>query len=161
GLLAARVLSESFERVTVIERDDLSQPGDRQGVPQGRHVHALLARGKQIFEELFPGFTEQALADGAVECRSLTQMRMTIAGQTLRQADAGYSLLQASRPFLEWRVRERVRALSNVTIEDGCSASALLTEAGHRRVRGVRVESERDGVREVEADLVVSCMGRH
>lgn len=161
GLLAARVLSESFERVTVIERDDLAEPGDRQGVPQGRHVHALLARGKQIFEELFPGFTAQALADGAVECRSLTQMRMTISGQTLRQADAGYSLLQASRPFLEWRVRERVRALRNVTVEDRCSALGLLTEAGNRRVTGVRVESGRDGVRELAADLVVSCMGRH
>jgi len=161
GLLAARVLSESFERVTVIERDDLAEPGDRQGVPQGRHVHALLARGKQIFEELFPGFTAQLLADGAVECRSLTQMRMTIAGQTLRQADAGYSLLQAGRPFLEWRVRERVRALGNVAIEDRCSALGLLTDAGQRRVTGVRLESEQGGVREIDADLVVSCMGRH
>ena len=160
GLLAARVLGETFARVTVIERDDLSQPGDRPGVPQGRHVHALLARGKQIFEELFPGFTAQALADGAVECRSLSQMRMTIAGRTLRQADAGYSLLQASRPFLEWRVRERVRALPNVTIEDGHAVAGLLTADGDRRVRGVRVDSGR-GPREVEADLVVSCLGRH
>src|SRR5690606_3175601 len=160
GLLAARVLGETFARVTVIERDDLSQPGDRPGVPQGRHVHALLARGKQIFEELFPGFTAQALADGAVECRSLSQMRMTIAGRTLRQADAGYSLLQASRPFLEWRVRERVRALPNVTIEDGHAVTGLLTADGDRRVRGVRVDSGR-GPREVEADLVVSCLGRH
>src|SRR5579862_5738472 len=49
GLLAARVLSDHFERVTIIERDQLiddTQP--RKGVPQGRHVHALLAGGAAI-----------------------------------------------------------------------------------------------------------------
>ena len=46
GLCAARVLSRVFDRVTVVERDRLpSSPEDRPGIPQGRHVHALLARG--------------------------------------------------------------------------------------------------------------------
>ncbi|MFI9536624.1 2Fe-2S iron-sulfur cluster-binding protein [Nocardia fusca] len=156
GLLAARVLSESFAEVVVIERDDLSAPGDRPGVPQGRHVHALLARGRQILEELFPGLTAQLLADGAVECRSLTEMRMTVAGHTLRQSDSGYSLLQASRPFLEWRVRERVRALPGVRLIDNTAAEHLLTDATRDRVTGVRVTG-----RDIPADLVVSSTGRH
>jgi NADPH-dependent 2,4-dienoyl-CoA reductase/sulfur reductase-like enzyme len=156
GLLAARVLSESFAEVVVIERDDLSAPGDRRGVPQGRHVHALLARGRQILEELFPGLTAQLLADGAVECRSLTEMRMTVAGHTLRQSDSGYSLLQASRPFLEWRVRERVRALTGVRLIDNTAAEHLLTDATRDRVTGVRVTG-----RDIPADLVVSSTGRH
>ncbi len=49
GLLAARVLSDHFAQVTLIERDRLT--GDvepRKGVPQGRHVHSLLARGAII-----------------------------------------------------------------------------------------------------------------
>ncbi|KAF0846974.1 2Fe-2S iron-sulfur cluster-binding protein [Nocardia caishijiensis] len=157
GLLTARILSESFAQVTVIERDDLSAPGDRRGVPQGRHVHALLARGTQIFEELFPGLTARLLADGAVECRALTEMRMSLSGHTLRRSDSGYSVLQASRPFLEWRVRERVRALPNVVILDSHTAEALDYDAAAERVRGVRV----DGVGELAADLVVSCLGRH
>ncbi|WP_458319428.1 hypothetical protein [Mycolicibacterium brisbanense] len=46
GLLAARVLSDFYDTVTVVERDELSEtPTNRRGVPQGRHVHALLARG--------------------------------------------------------------------------------------------------------------------
>jgi flavin-dependent dehydrogenase len=41
GLLAARVLSERFKRVVVIERDALPPVGDhRRGVPHGRHLHA-------------------------------------------------------------------------------------------------------------------------
>ncbi|WP_063020763.1 FAD-dependent oxidoreductase [Nocardia niwae] len=162
GLLAARVLSDSFEKVTLIERDDLSAPGDRRGVPQGRHVHALLARGKQILEELFPGITDELLTDGAVTCRSLTEMRMTVAGHTLRRSDGGYSLLQASRPLLEWRVRTRVRALPNVQVADRNTVLELLADKSGRRVRGVRIMP--DGTtepREVRADLVVSCLGRH
>ncbi|MGW6730686.1 2Fe-2S iron-sulfur cluster-binding protein [Nocardia sp. NPDC055029] len=157
GLLAARVLSESFAKVTVIERDDLSSPGDRRGVPQGRHVHALLARGTRIFEELFPGLTQDLLAEGAVECRALSEMRMSLGGHTLRQSDSGYTVLQASRPFLEWRVRERVRGLPNVDVLDGRTVEALCYDRAAERVRGVRVA----GVGEIEADLIVSCLGRH
>src|SRR4029450_4382803 len=40
GLLAARVLSDAYQRVTVVERDVLStRPENRRGVPQGRHAH--------------------------------------------------------------------------------------------------------------------------
>lgn len=39
GLLAARVLSERFKRVVVIDRDVLPSVGEhRRGVPHGRHV---------------------------------------------------------------------------------------------------------------------------
>ncbi|WP_280507199.1 2Fe-2S iron-sulfur cluster-binding protein [Nocardia flavorosea] len=84
-------------------------------------------------------------------------MRMTVAGHTLRQADAGYSLLQASRPFLEWRVRGRVRALPGVELVDHTAVSGLLFDTGRARVTGVRTA---DG-REFDADLVVGCLGRH
>src|SRR6185437_15312287 len=66
GLLAARVLAESFATVTVLERDALpSTADDRKGVPQGTHLHGMLARGKQILEQLFPGLTEELVASGA------------------------------------------------------------------------------------------------
>jgi 2-polyprenyl-6-methoxyphenol hydroxylase-like FAD-dependent oxidoreductase len=46
GLLAARVLADAYERVTVVERDPLPETaGNRKGVPQGRHAHLLVPRG--------------------------------------------------------------------------------------------------------------------
>src|SRR5436190_7779267 len=67
GLLAARVLSDHFEQVTIIERDRLSQEiAPRKGVPQGQHVHALLAKGTGILTELFPGLFETLTQDGAI-----------------------------------------------------------------------------------------------
>ena len=59
GLLATRVLSDHFEQVTLVERDTRARtPEPRKGVPQGRHPHALLLRGRAIFESLFPGLAE-------------------------------------------------------------------------------------------------------
>lgn len=44
GLLAARVLADFYDTVVVVEWDRLpDSPANRRGVPQGRHVHALLA----------------------------------------------------------------------------------------------------------------------
>ncbi|MBV9722649.1 MAG: oxidoreductase, partial [Mycobacterium sp.] len=56
GLCAARVLSDFYDRVTLFERDELpSAPANRTAVPQGRHVHLLMARGAAEFDALFPG----------------------------------------------------------------------------------------------------------
>src|SRR5258705_115951 len=66
GLLAARVLADFFETVTVVERDVLpDDPANRRGVPQGRHVHVLLPRGAQVLDELFSGILQDLVADGA------------------------------------------------------------------------------------------------
>jgi len=47
GLLAARALSDFYAVVTVLERDTFPQSDiPRKGVPQGRHAHGLLARGR-------------------------------------------------------------------------------------------------------------------
>ena len=42
GLLAARVLLNHFEQVTLLERDQYpNEPVFRPGVPQGRQIHTL------------------------------------------------------------------------------------------------------------------------
>ena len=44
GMLAARVLSDHFDQVTIIERDRFpDEPISRPGLPQARHLHVLLA----------------------------------------------------------------------------------------------------------------------
>lgn len=66
GLLAARVLADRFDRVTVIDRDDLPDGAEsRKGVPQGRHAHGLLASGELVLRDLFPGLMEELITVGA------------------------------------------------------------------------------------------------
>src|SRR5262249_48141088 len=65
GLLTARVLADHYAEVTIVERDVLPDgPAARHGVPHGRHLHGLHPRGRQILDELFPGFSSDLVAAG-------------------------------------------------------------------------------------------------
>src|SRR6187200_2913028 len=67
GLLAARVLSDHYDHVTVLERDEFGTYGEyRKGVAQARHAHGLLAGGSKTMEQLLPGLCEALIARGAV-----------------------------------------------------------------------------------------------
>ena len=163
GLLAARVLGDAYGQVTVIDRDKLSRAGSsRHGVPHGRHLHALLARGQQALEELFPGLTAELVAHGAPAGDVLANGRWYLNGHRLRQAPTGLVALCASRPFLEGHVRARVRALPNVTVLDRCDVVGLAATPDGGRVTGARVLPRVDGGAEqlLRADLVVDATGR-
>jgi 2-polyprenyl-6-methoxyphenol hydroxylase-like FAD-dependent oxidoreductase len=163
GLLAARVLTDAYGQVTVVDRDELPEiPMHRRGVPHGRHLHALAARGQQALEELFPGLTADLTAHGAPAGDLLANGRLYFSGQRLRQADTGLVLLCASRPFLEGHVRAGVRALPNVTLLDRCDVVGLATTSDGRRVTGARVLRRADDSAEevLGADLVVDATGR-
>jgi phytoene dehydrogenase-like protein len=71
GLLAARVLSDHFQEVTLIERETLAcSPEPRQAIPQGRHVHVLLDQGIRIVQQLFPDLVPDLIASGLALCLS-------------------------------------------------------------------------------------------
>ena len=68
GLCAARVLSDRFATVVVVDRDDLpAQPEPRRLVPQGRHPHLLLTSGARLLGGWFPGLLDELRAGGAVD----------------------------------------------------------------------------------------------
>lgn len=167
GLLAARVLSDFFDTVTVVERDTLSDgPAQRPGVPQGKHLHSCLTGGTRILDELFPGILTELADAGAVVVddgdlsRIYTRLGRYVFRPPGRFADpAALTFILASRPFLEYHVRRRVLALSNVTVLDRhdviepVTANGVIT--GARIVdRGTEVETLLD------ADLVVEARGR-
>jgi 2-polyprenyl-6-methoxyphenol hydroxylase-like FAD-dependent oxidoreductase len=164
GLLAARVLADAYSRVTVLERDPLPDGArNRRGIPQGRHAHLLVPGGTEILDELLPGLLADLTAGGLPVIRDFAEFRFAPAGRPLclRGRPAQPFLCQASRPYLEDRVRTRVRALPAVEIVDRCEIVDLATDAAHRRVTGVRAVRGAGGVEEiVDADLVVDATGR-
>ena len=109
GLTAATVLAGHFERVLVLESDALAtEPADRPGIPQGCHVHALLAGGLSALYELFPGFDAGLARAGAVTLRAGLDVRAERPGfDPFPQRDLGFDQFAMSRALLEWLVRGR------------------------------------------------------
>lgn len=161
GLLAARVLSDSYERVTVIDRDELPDRNEhRRAVPQGRQPHALLARGQDVIEELLPGIVDEMIDDGAATYAGIHDVRFSVSGHAIARAALGRTAVTASRPFIEGHVRRRVRALGNVELRPRCEAQGLLASADRKRVTGVKLVDAAQGEGELTADLVVAATGR-
>ncbi|NUT99510.1 MAG: FAD-binding monooxygenase [Saccharothrix sp.] len=161
GMLAARVLSDSYESVVVVDRDVLSDVRDaRRGVPQGRHAHGLLAKGQEVLEELFPGFLAE-VADAGIPVGDLGgDVRWYFNGYRIKPARTGLALVGVARPVLEHHVRQRVRGIPGVEFREGHDIVGLV--AGGGVVRGVRVQSREEGAAEdtIDADLVVDATGR-
>lgn len=162
GLTAAAVLSEFFPKVIILERDDLpSQAAPRAGVPQGRHVHGLLAGGQQALETLFPGFSNDLAAAGAIPVNAGVEVRLEQPGyDPFPQRDLGLKTYAMSRPLLEHAVRQHATRRSNVALHANRTVRAIIATPGATSVQAVRCES-RDGSSEIlSADLVVDASGR-
>ena len=163
GLATAAVLSERFDRVTLVERDTLPPIGEhRRGVPHGRHVQILLPAGLQGLARLFPGLLDDLRARGAHVVDARTGLRFHLAGGTIRMDNADWSFLSATRPLVEGVVRERVRGLPGVRFLEGRDARGVVATPDRSTVTGVRLSSLTDpGAEEtVTADLVVDATGR-
>ncbi|MGH9626768.1 MAG: 2-polyprenyl-6-methoxyphenol hydroxylase-like oxidoreductase, partial [Bryobacteraceae bacterium] len=111
GMIAARILSDHFEKVTVFERDgNLDDARPRPGVPQARHLHVLLNRGLEICESLFPGLRAGLMAEGAPEVRAGLDFRILYPAGWNPQIDTGMTLVPSTRVLLEQTIRRLLTA---------------------------------------------------
>jgi 2-polyprenyl-6-methoxyphenol hydroxylase-like FAD-dependent oxidoreductase len=157
GLCVARVLSERFDHVQVLDRDSLpSSPTARGQVPQGRHPHLLLVAGARLVEEWFPGILDELESGGAVDVDLVRDLYWYKAGGVARRPPSDLHGPTMSRPFLEWTVRRRVEAIPNVIVRDGVTVDGLGADTTGERITSVRI---RDGIEE-PCDLVVDATGR-
>jgi 2-polyprenyl-6-methoxyphenol hydroxylase-like FAD-dependent oxidoreductase len=160
GLAAARALRDTFDRVTVFDRDTLPDgPEHRRGVPQAEHAHGLLALGRQVLEELFPGFVADLTAQGAVALDIQRDVVWVFGERPVPRMPSGLAGLSVSRALLEATLRRRVAALPGVTVIDGHEATGLRFDG--TRVTGATVRPViGGGEHAVDADLVVDATGR-
>lgn len=155
GLVAARVLSDRFASVTVLDRDTLPvEPVPRHGVPQGTAGHILLVSGLRELTGMFPGFDEELIAAGGTRIDPGMDLCTFRYDRRWPKATTEYDLISASRPQIEALVRARVEALPGVTIRDGIAVSGLTGAEG--TITGVVLDTGET----VEAGLVVDCSGR-
>jgi 2-polyprenyl-6-methoxyphenol hydroxylase-like FAD-dependent oxidoreductase len=148
--------------VIVLERDNPpAQATPRAGVPQGKHVHGLLAGGQQALEALFPGFVDDLAAAGAVRFNSGLESRLEQPGyDPFPQRDLGLTTYAMSRPLLEHVVRLHALQHANVTLHANCTAREIIATADGAAVKAVYCARGDGNSETLAADLVVDASGR-
>jgi 2-polyprenyl-6-methoxyphenol hydroxylase-like FAD-dependent oxidoreductase len=160
GLLSARVLSEHFDKVIILEREHLpDSPEARKSTPQARHVHAVLEAGMKTLAEMFPGLMQELESEGAELIDMARDAAWLQSGSWKARYEGGPQTILVSRPFLEWKVRGRVLALPNVELRQGQGVEGLVTDASRGRITGVKVKGP-EGEAVLEGALVVDASGR-
>jgi 2-polyprenyl-6-methoxyphenol hydroxylase-like FAD-dependent oxidoreductase len=158
GLCAARVLSDFFEQVTVLERDAYPKDiSDRPGVPHGRSYHILRKRGLVELEDLFPGFQELMRRRGAGPLEmGVNYAVLTPNGWVPPRRSFRSSTLQASRALIDVCIRDLCGKTSNIAT----SQRALVTGLSTREGRSLQCDGVVTSVgRRIQADLVVDATG--
>ena len=161
GLIAARVLADTFDRVTVIDQDPLpDNPVVRRGVPQASQPHVLLEAGRATLEDLFPGYCEDLISAGALITDFTSDLRHYEEGGFLADGPKRIPVYAASRPLFEQLLRQRVAALDTVYIRPNCQFIEYRVNDTATTVEGVIVRDEATKQEEITADLIVDATGR-
>ena len=167
GMLAARVLSDHFDAVTVIERDRLPDAAEnRPGVPHARHLHFFFKRGLMVVEELFPGVTADLLAAGSHLLDQGSDFRILYRSGWSPRGELGLEFCTFTRPLLEATIRRHLKTDPKITLFEGFEVSGLVLSEDGSRVQGVKIVARDQGlaaspeVLTLPAELVVDTSGR-
>lgn len=173
GLLAARVLLNHFQHVTIVERDSLpEQPQLRPGVPQAVQSHGILVQGQRILEQLFPGLDDELIAAGAISVNWGADVLYLSSLGIAPSCPSDLITSECSRNLLEWAIRRRLKTANRLQFLEATQVKKLLTNESQSRVIGVQVRDALPGSRlkdewelshfgELTADLIVDASGRN
>ena len=160
GLVTARVLADFFREVVLVERDAVDEDtGAHPGAPHGYQGHAMLARGGEILERLFPGLREELREAGAPVFDYGESIDFLLPVGLAPRQRTGVPVQSFTRDELERRLRRKVLALPQVTLVPSTMCTGL-TRDSSGRVSGVTCQSQGAEPFELAADLVVDASGR-
>ncbi|MFH9125685.1 NAD(P)/FAD-dependent oxidoreductase [Streptomyces globisporus] len=162
GTLAARVLSEFYRQVVIVDRDEiLGVEKPRRGAPHAVHAHGLHGRGCLIVQQLFPNLLND-MRRARLPVGDLGEQRWYFNGRPFRPLRTGLPSLTVPRPVLEAYLRAEVAQRPNVTFLQNTELRGLLATPDRSRVTGARLCSTAPGSEsfDLEADLVVDATGR-
>lgn len=162
GMLAAHVLSQHYAQVTLIDRDVFSEAVEiRDGVPQARHLHVLLAKGLDLMEQFFPGIGQEMVENGATTQQWGSESTVYMERGWMPSFESSIITHGISRTLLEWLVRKRIQANPTIRILERTVVKHLATSPDKKQVTGVEIQRRgEDTSSTLSADLVVDASGR-
>ena len=156
GLLTARVLSDHFEEVIVIERDNYNDNYKvRNGTPQANHIHILLVKGKEILLNFFPELENDLLKKGANKIDFLNDSRYRLPSGWAPKFNSGIITFTCTRTLLENTIRNQIQKISKIKIEEGKQITSFVEEKPNKIILKTK-ENE-----EIQGELIVDCTGRN
>ena len=159
GLFAARALSDFFERVVVIDRDNLNTDASpRKAVPQGGHIHGILPPTYKVLQQLMPRLIEQLISGGAHVFDGGRDLKWRHLGRWLARGETGQTFIGSTRPFFEYHLRRYVEGLSNVELKPGYRFSKWRTDSSGNRISGLMAEGPGEEI-ELDSNLTVDARG--
>ena len=160
GLLAAEALSKRFDKVIVIERNQLSwsSPSLRSGVPQAKQFHVLLNSGLTLLEQIFPGINSELdqlgvpLVDYTKDCMLFSPLG------AVPRFPSSLLIRPTERPLLDYLILERIKKNPKVEILENLHCRKL-------NYRDDKIESlegmKKEELITVKGDFFLDTMGRN
>ncbi len=162
GLINACAIAPYCREIVIVESGELplSTPQHRKGVPQDRHIHTLLQKGRLILQELIPNFETHLDELGVPETDYIEDCQLFTHLGKLPRFASNVKIRPCSRPVLDWVVLEHVKTLKNVRIIEQTRVNGLVIK--NEQVEGINFEQDKtQGNHELLANLVIDCSGRH
>lgn len=161
GMYAAKVLSEHYKDVILIDRDEFPEnPVNRAGTPHAFHPHRFTATGADITRKFFPDYHKELLKLGAHSSLNKTVLNMNQYGSS--EVKYERDDLKFSRAILEWVIREEAKKINNISFITNSQVTGLIATEDRASIIGVTVRNRFDNEKEKTylADLVLDISGR-
>ncbi|WP_108869630.1 FAD-dependent monooxygenase [Aquimarina aquimarini] len=162
GLMTARVLSDYYKKVTIVEKNKVTfLPETRKGQSHTKHLHYLQYVALSTMLRYYPNLEEQLLDHGAIKIDWGDSLNYYSNGGYKKKFTKGIDVITMSRPLLEHLIRENTLAISNIELRDQSLSKELLISEDKKRVTGVLIkQKDTDESSSIQADLVVDTTGR-
>jgi NAD(P)H-flavin reductase/ferredoxin/2-polyprenyl-6-methoxyphenol hydroxylase-like FAD-dependent oxidoreductase len=162
GISAAKVLSETFEQVIVLEKDPPhARREGRPGAAQGWHLHHLLTAGRIELERFFPGIIDDMVREGAFDVDMAAQYRIRLGGTWKKPGTGDIKIVCAGRPLLEWCVRRRLDDEPRISFRYESEVADLVYDRASDTVVGVAVTRDDDELDVIPAEFIVDASGKN
>jgi 2-polyprenyl-6-methoxyphenol hydroxylase-like FAD-dependent oxidoreductase len=161
GLSAAGVLSDYFDEVMILDRDELPYTAiPRPGVPQGKHPHGLQGGGLKALEKIFPGLGNKLMRAGAEPINPGFDVLVEVPGRDVwPKIKFGWSTYALSRPLLERIVRRQVERMENIEVCSGCRVLNIVSEPNVQAATGIQVQMTDGSLETLKSDFIVDASG--
>lgn len=162
GLATARVLSQYFNHVTLVERDDFTP--QKSGHKNG-YLHILQQKGINVLDSLFPNLVGELTDAGGIPLDPANDF-MLFQGDVHRiRFQSDMKFLCMSRSLLTSRLSSYVHKIENLTFLQGHKVTGFIASQDGRSITGIRVKSKQTQTNsetlELKADLIVDTTGRY